>query len=69
MCTSTMYASHAPSMNIPLSNTAMFCFFQQGQMISEAKMEDEFIEGRMDFEKNDYGPTTSNPVHTPRPPR
>ncbi|KMT07045.1 hypothetical protein BVRB_6g153740 [Beta vulgaris subsp. vulgaris] len=41
----------------------------EGQMISEAKMEDEFIEGRMDFEKNDYGPTTSNPVHTPRPPR
>lgn len=32
-------------------------------------MEEEFIEGRMDIEKNDYGPTTSNPVHTPRPPR
>ncbi|KNA07651.1 hypothetical protein SOVF_169960 [Spinacia oleracea] len=41
----------------------------QDQMIPEDKMEEDSIEGRMDFEKNDYGPTTSNPVHTPRPPR
>ncbi|KAL2903947.1 Uncharacterized protein RDABS01_002657 [Bienertia sinuspersici] len=41
---------------------------KQDQMISEDKIEEDFIEGRMDIEKNDYGPTTSNPIHTPRPP-
>lgn len=37
-------------------------------MTPEDKMEIDVIEGRMDIEKNDYGPTTSNPVHTPKPP-
>ncbi|CAO2828776.1 unnamed protein product [Amaranthus hypochondriacus] len=41
----------------------------QNHKISKERMEEQFIEGRMDIEKNDYGPTTSNPVHTPRPPR
>ncbi|KAK9671077.1 hypothetical protein RND81_12G005100 [Saponaria officinalis] len=32
------------------------------------KIEKSMIEGRMDIELNDYGATSSNPVHTPRPP-
>ena len=39
-------------------------------MTSQDDLEDNFIKGRMDVEMtNDYGPTGSNPVHTPKPPR
>ncbi|KAL9232577.1 hypothetical protein vseg_007676 [Gypsophila vaccaria] len=32
------------------------------------KIEKKMKRGRMGIELNDYGATTSNPVHTPRPP-
>uniref|UniRef100_A0A803MNE7 Uncharacterized protein n=1 Tax=Chenopodium quinoa TaxID=63459 RepID=A0A803MNE7_CHEQI len=41
---------------------------KQDQMVSKDKVAEDFIEGRMDFEKNDYGPPSSNPIHTPKPP-
>lgn len=42
---------------------------KQDQIISKEEIEDGSIEDKMDFVKNDYGPPTSNPIHTPRPPR
>ncbi|XP_062107750.1 uncharacterized protein LOC133818729 isoform X2 [Humulus lupulus] len=32
------------------------------------EIEEEFIEGRMDFEKNDYSGVGANPEHDPKPP-
>ncbi|KAH9606808.1 hypothetical protein KSS87_001118 [Heliosperma pusillum] len=74
--------SHLLSLNaIPLSRGLNMLPSNRGEILVSESMnenekmnvqdmiEEDIIEGRMDIEKNDYGPPTSNPVHTPKPPR